>query len=376
MKLDDTDSGNTDSGEGMSMTTITMTQALQLAYAASDACCSLDVGSLDVENRRTLYVQFGREPTESEVIALWAGDWEPTHVIVVDGGTPHERTTVVLLENDAAYTHKQWHARTAADWECLDGAWLFEGEPVHATRVTVHRIKLSAAEGTMTYDGDQLEDGHYDAHAVSVDDLGRIVVKVDGKVTAPTSVSLTCDGLTLEFPKKSDMTKLEESVLVCDPASLVGSRQSPEVRALLADLVDVYRKHGLSVGHSSDDCQEALKVRALNEKDVGWLLESYDETRQYTYTIYDSEGSLSTHTDVKVASDGDGSVLETALEIAADIGHSCGRYSLGDRLTAMVCDADGNVVAAQALVLSRDSFVTQADASAVFRDLVAQRKSE
>ncbi len=50
----------------------------------------------------------------------------------------------------------------------------------------------------------------------------------------------------------------------------------PEVDAFLADIVEVYRKHGLSLSH--EDSQGGFEVEPLSEYNIRWLSQAHDRT--------------------------------------------------------------------------------------------------
>ncbi len=53
---------------------------------------------------------------------------------------------------------------------------------------------------------------------------------------------------------------------------------SPRARAFLEELVEVSRRHGLSLGH--EDGHGAFLVEDLKERNLEWLLQAYDETEE------------------------------------------------------------------------------------------------
>lgn len=58
----------------------------------------------------------------------------PTHVIEIAG-----RRIKVMLVDGAAYTQAEWLTDAPADWEVVDGEWLFQGR-VPAAPYTVERL--------------------------------------------------------------------------------------------------------------------------------------------------------------------------------------------------------------------------------------------
>lgn len=57
-------------------------------------------------------------------------EFEPTHVITLADG---ERIEVQLVDG-AAYTHAEWNATDAADYERQEnGDWTFQGQPFDGT---------------------------------------------------------------------------------------------------------------------------------------------------------------------------------------------------------------------------------------------------
>jgi len=55
-----------------------------------------------------------------------ANEFRPTHTIEITtrGSTRH---IPVQLVDGSAYTADEWETETAADWEVVEGAWLFQG---------------------------------------------------------------------------------------------------------------------------------------------------------------------------------------------------------------------------------------------------------
>ena len=51
---------------------------------------------------------------------------------------------------------------------------------------------------------------------------------------------------------------------------------SPAVDAFLSDLVEVYRRHGMSLAH--EDGHGAFIVEPLSEANINWLNEAFDYT--------------------------------------------------------------------------------------------------
>jgi hypothetical protein len=58
----------------------------------------------------------------------------------------------------------------------------------------------------------------------------------------------------------------------------VGEAENAAVDAFLAEVVEVCRKHGMSISH--EDGQGAFQVRDFNEPDAEWLKEATDKTGQ------------------------------------------------------------------------------------------------
>lgn len=55
-------------------------------------------------------------------------------------------------------------------------------------------------------------------------------------------------------------------------------RRSARAAAFLADLLAVYRAHGLALGH--EDTQGAFEIRELDDDLVDWLEQAIDQTVQ------------------------------------------------------------------------------------------------
>jgi hypothetical protein len=53
--------------------------------------------------------------------------------------------------------------------------------------------------------------------------------------------------------------------------------ESPEVDAFLAEVIEVCRKHGLSISH--EDTGGAFAVREFNERDNEWLFSANDDRK-------------------------------------------------------------------------------------------------
>jgi hypothetical protein len=53
------------------------------------------------------------------------------------------------------------------------------------------------------------------------------------------------------------------------------AKDDPRTRAFLDDLIAVYRKHGMSLGH--EDHQGAFLVEDLAERNVDWLVDAFDK---------------------------------------------------------------------------------------------------
>lgn len=58
---------------------------------------------------------------------LSGDDFVPTHTIVVNDEPIPVHLDADELGNGPAYTQEEWNAQVAADWECTDDGWLFQG---------------------------------------------------------------------------------------------------------------------------------------------------------------------------------------------------------------------------------------------------------
>jgi hypothetical protein len=53
-------------------------------------------------------------------------------------------------------------------------------------------------------------------------------------------------------------------------------RRTPATEAFIADIVSVYRKHGLSIGH--EDNHGAFEIDDYHEVNVDWLQNAFNES--------------------------------------------------------------------------------------------------
>jgi hypothetical protein len=53
--------------------------------------------------------------------------------------------------------------------------------------------------------------------------------------------------------------------------------ESPAVDAFLAEVIEVCRKHGLSISH--EDTGGSFEVRQFNQRDSDWLLSANDDRK-------------------------------------------------------------------------------------------------
>jgi len=53
--------------------------------------------------------------------------FKPTHIIRITHEGSTEEVPVMLVDG-VAYTEGEWDSGTAADWEVVDGEWLFQGQ--------------------------------------------------------------------------------------------------------------------------------------------------------------------------------------------------------------------------------------------------------
>ena len=56
-------------------------------------------------------------------------EWpEATHQITIETGRMRNRKVIeVRLVDGVAYTQQEWESESPADWEVVDGEWLFQG---------------------------------------------------------------------------------------------------------------------------------------------------------------------------------------------------------------------------------------------------------
>lgn len=55
--------------------------------------------------------------------------FRPTHRLTL----PKRGSLLVMLVDGVAYTRQEWKTATSADYECVDGQWLFQGQPFAGT---------------------------------------------------------------------------------------------------------------------------------------------------------------------------------------------------------------------------------------------------
>jgi hypothetical protein len=56
------------------------------------------------------------------------------------------------------------------------------------------------------------------------------------------------------------------------------NEQKPQVKTFIEEIIDVCKKHGLSIGH--EDTQGAFEIKEYNTDDIEWFRSAMDCTKK------------------------------------------------------------------------------------------------